>query len=70
MEPEFRKLVTKIEDYLPAKEIGPDGVPKKCRECGGKNFNLLEATAERNVYECKNCHCRNVVLTEMIAMMQ
>lgn len=70
MEPEFRKLGAKVEDYLPAKEIGSDGVPKKCRECGGKDFNLIEETEDRKVYACKNCNCRNVVLAEMIAMMQ
>ena len=70
METELRNLGMKIENYLPAKEIGPNGIPTKCRECGGKDFRLIEETADRKIYECKNCNCRNVVLLEMIAMMQ
>ena len=61
MEPEFRIFGAKVEDYLAALGIGSDGVPKKCRECGGKDFNLIEETEDRKVYACKNCNCRNVV---------
>ncbi|MFW9930369.1 MAG: tetratricopeptide repeat protein [Candidatus Thorarchaeota archaeon] len=66
LEPHFNDLGYKIEDFLPAKEITPEGKPVQCRECGKKEFKLVEETSERWIYECVACGCRNVVLAEMI----
>lgn len=62
IQPDVEKLGLKIEDLLPVKNIGEDGKPIKCRECGKNEFKIVEETEEKTTYECTACGCRNVVL--------
>ena len=64
LDEEFSMLNTKVEDYLPVHETKENGEPKKCRECGNEQFNMVEEKIDRKVFECKSCNWRNVVLKQ------
>jgi tetratricopeptide (TPR) repeat protein len=63
---EFKSLGFKVEDNLPVMALNEKGEPKKCRECGGTEFKLVEEHEDRKVFQCVNCNCRNVVLKKKV----